>query len=317
MNDTELRLEAGSVVALGFYDLGRRVDVDALASRGESERPQFPSDGSAGVRYGARPVELALDDVEVPLEDGRVFADVSVRVFDFGIAAVALRVLVGGLEWDRFSERVDEISAALSGRGGVWQDIERRVGTRLGGAQLSAKGGPVARHLFVIARRFGSALPLDELIDDEYAAAIVSREWRPLTSIARADLLRTARVAGTDLVVIGEDRSFLVEATPGSGVPDAVEAALAQRAAYDACLAAPDGTAAARVASADALLTADRGGRLESVVAAARERFRVADVAGSAGRATASLSRRTPLAALIIVGVLSAVLTAALILALG
>ena len=114
MTDTEMRLEAGSVVALRFHDLGRVVDVDTLASRatGEVERPQFPDGAKGGLRYGRAPVEIALDDVEIPLEDGRVFADASLRVFDFGIAVLALRVLVGGLDWDRFKKALDEIIEA-------------------------------------------------------------------------------------------------------------------------------------------------------------------------------------------------------------
>ena len=114
MTDNELRLEAGSVVALRFHDLGRAVDIGALSSRAgaEVERPRFPAD--AGARYGAPVAEIALDDVEIPIEDGSVFADATLRVFDFGIAALALRVLVGGLDWDRFTERMEEIAGAVS-----------------------------------------------------------------------------------------------------------------------------------------------------------------------------------------------------------
>ena len=313
MNDTGMRLEAGSVVALAFYDLGRVVDVDALARGDGAERPQFAANAH-GTRYAVAPVEIPLDDVEVPVENGRVFADASVRVFDFGIAAVALRVLVGGMDWDRFNERVEEVSSAFSGRSGVWDEVGRRMRSRIGGAH-PVGAEPVGRHLFVIARRFGSAVPLHELVDDDYAASIVSREWLPLTSIERADLLRTARVAGNDLVVIGDERSFIVEATPGSGVPDVIEAALAQRAAYDASLGARDRVAGARVARADAVLSSERGSRLDSIAATARDRFRVAEVAARAGRADSSA--RFPLAPLVIVAVVTAILTALAVLALS
>ena len=47
-----VRLEAGSVVALRMYDLGRAIDIDALASAagGDVDRPQFPASRGGGLR---------------------------------------------------------------------------------------------------------------------------------------------------------------------------------------------------------------------------------------------------------------------------
>ena len=324
MTDRDMRLEAGSVVALRFYDLGRAVDLDALArtAGGDVDRPQFPA-VNAGLRYGRAPVELSLDDVEVQLEDGRVFGDTSVRVFDFGVAVVALRVLVGGLDWDRFTERVEEIGTAVSGRAPVWADVEQRVRGRLQKGGLKLEGDVVARHVFVIARRFGDAVPLDELIDDDYAASIVSRDWLPLTGMARADLLRGARAFGSDLIVAGEERSFIVESAAGSGVPDAIEAALAQRALYDVAHTGADGRGnargiAARVRAADALIAPERGGRLAALYSTARDRFRLAEAESLANRGLATVGGAgVPWVPLVAVAVVTAILTAIVVLALG
>jgi hypothetical protein len=296
MTDKDMRLEAGSVVALRFYDLGRTVDVDklALSIGGEVERPQFPTGAAGGLRYATRPLELALDDVEVPLEDKSVFADASVRVFDFGIAAVALRVLIGGLDWDRFTERVEAVSSATNGRTRAWEEVEGRARSRLQAGGLRLEGDAVARHVFVIARRFGNAVSLDDLVDDDYAASIVSRDWLPLTSMARADLLRGARAYGGDLLVAGEERSFMVETTAGSGLPDAVEAALAQRAVADVAAGFASGSGAAhapRVARAAALVATERGSRLGALYTAARDRFRVAEAELVAARSGGAAAR--------------------------
>lgn len=356
MTDTEtVRLESGSVVALRMYDLGRAIDVDALAEAagGEVERPQFPASQNGGLRYTRAPVEMALDDVEVPLADGRVYADTTLRIFDFGIAVVALRVLVGGLDWDRFSERVEEIGGALADSNDPWREVEERVRRTLQPARLRLEGDAIARHVFVIARRFAVPLPVDELLDEEYAASIVSREWRPLTVTARADLLRGAYTSGDALVVTGEERTFIVEPIAGTGVPDAVEAALAQRAFYDlaraivgvgsqnggsAKFASADararpvrlprdvrGRAArarVRLTHADTLVSADRSGRLAAIYATARDRFRVGEAESSADRRLASATDggrggRPPLTTLVIVAVIAAVVTALIFLALG
>ncbi|HEX6642972.1 MAG TPA: hypothetical protein VF215_17780 [Thermoanaerobaculia bacterium] len=320
MTDKEMRLEAGSVVALRFYDLGRTVDVDKLATAvgGEVERPQFPTGAAGGLRYTQRPVELSLDDVEVPLEDGRVFADASVRVFDFGVAAVALRVLVGGLEWDRFTERVEAISNATDGRTRAWDEVEQRLRTRLQKAGVAPNGDAVARHVFVIARRFGSALPLDELVDGDYAASLVSRDWLPLTSMARAELLRGSRAAGSDLIVAGDQRTFIVESKSGSGLPDAVEAALAQRAALDAVGGAADGARAAsglRTGRAAALVASERGSRLAGMYAVARDRFGLGDAELVASRHASAGGARGSLVPYVVVAIVTAIVTALIVLA--
>lgn len=356
MTDREMvRLESGSVVALRMYDLGRAIDVEALASRAgdDVERPQFPASQGGGLRYTRAPVEMTLDDVEVPLADGRVFADTTLRIFDFGVGVVALRVLVGGLDWERFAERVEEIGGALAGSNDPWREVEERVRRTLQPARLRLEGDAIARHVFVIARRFGAPLPVDDLLDEEYAAAIVSREWRPLTATARADLLRGAYTAGDALVVTGEERTFIVEPVAGTGVPDAIEAALAQRAFYDVARALAGGPSAngagtryassdarvrpvplrrglrgkaagarVRLAYADMVVSADRSGRLAAIYATARDRFRVGEAEASADRRLASLVQggrggRPSLVPLVIVGLIAAVATALIFLALG
>lgn len=337
MNDKEMvRLEAGSVVALRMYDLGRALDLDAIAaSARDSERPQFPDNAGDGLRYARQPVEIALDDVELNTESGRLFADATVRVFDFGIAAVALRVLVGGLEWDRFTERVEEIGAATSSSDGVWEDVVARLRRALKTMSFEMRGEPVAKHTFVIARRFGAPLGVDELIGEDYAASLVSSEWRPLTTMARADLMRGACAAGRDLAVIGAERTFIVEPVAGSGVPDAIEAALAQRAFGDlarAALTAPSvngrrGSSARGVAlgardrlgRAEMLLHSERTGRLASMYAAARDRFRVGEAEASAERRIATIAGApsTPIGTIFLVAIIAALVTAALLLFLG
>lgn len=318
MTDNDLRLEAGSVVALRFYDLGRSVDVAALASRADAqaERPRFPAD--AGVRYGAPVAELPLEDVEIPLEDGRVFADASLRVFDFGIAVLALRVLVGGLEWDRFTERMEEIANAVGARSDAWNGVEGRARTALQRASLAFQGEPTSQHLFVIARRFANPVPLENLVDEEYAGAIVSRDWLPLTPIAHGDLLRGARIAGRDLVVAGEERTFIVEAMPGGGIPDVVEAALAQRACFDRIAAAglaPTRASGERARRAASLVATERGRRLEPVYATARQRFGLGDAEAAALRLPAA--SRTPWIPVVIAAALTALITTLVVLALS
>ena len=317
MTDNDLRLEAGSVVALRFHDLGRSVDIGAIASRAgtDVERPRFPAD--AGVRYGAPVAEIALDDVEIPLEDGRVFADASLRLFDFGIAALALRVLVGGLDWERFTERLEEIAGAAGARSDAWNDVERRARAALQRANLAFQGEPIGQHLFVIARGFGNAVPLDRLIEEEYAGAIVSHDWLPLTPIAQADLLRGSRIAGRDLVVAGEDRTFIVEGAAGGGVPDVIEAALAQRACFDRMAAsgiARSRATAQRAQRAASLITTERGRRLEPIYATARHRFALADAEAVALRQPVASS--TPWLSVLIAAALTAVITTLAVLAL-
>jgi hypothetical protein len=140
----------------------------------------------------------------------------------------------------------------------------------------------------------------------------------------------------------------MIESVSGSGLPDVVEAALAQRAYYDLVRsslegASPNGGAYSsgdarprprrpsrelrglaarardRIARADALLVVDRNGPLASMYATARDRFRVGEAEATADRRAAATSsdggRRAPLPLLpmIVVALMTAILTALVI----
>lgn len=300
-NDQSLRVEGGSVVALRFYDLGGPVDLDAAAraASGDTERPQFP-DAEGGFRYGTPPLEVLLDEVQIPLEGGTVYADATARVFDFGVVAVALRVLVGGLDWSRFEERVDQVEEALAGSSGrdIWRSVLEQIS--ISGASRPDADSPDAEHLVVALRRLGGAGAVDDLLKDVDVPALITNDRQPLSSVARAEILRTADSwHSDDMVIVGTRRTLIVEPKAGSGVPDAVEAAIAAHVAQAGAarrLGTGAGTRGSRSGAASARVSLRRAGgavvpvgngRLVGAWSATRDRFRSADVEAAAAREAA------------------------------
>lgn len=235
-NSSPLRIEAGAVVALRLVDLGHPLDLDRIGgSAHDVHTPRFPD--TEGLSYGRAPAEIELDEVEIRLDDGSVFADATARVFDFGVVAYALRVLVGGFEWDRFEDRVEQIESALrAGDAGPW----RELGSRLADAMpqgFDGSASPAAQrdYTVVVVRRANRHLTADDALREMDVAALVAADRQPLSSVGRDDILRGAySYYADDLVVVGRDRAFLLDEKPGSGAPDAVEAALVQHFVHEA-----------------------------------------------------------------------------------
>lgn len=321
-NETSLRVESGSVIALRLIDLGGPLDLDAVErASADAFRPRFPEDGS--FEYARPPVEIELDEVEIRLGDGSVFADATARVFDFGVVAIALRVLVGGFEWDRFEDRVEQVEAALrSADAAPWQQVHDRLAGAVPGLR-SADESARRDYTVVLVRRMNQHMTADSALDQLDVPLLVAGDRQPLSAIGRQDLLRGAySYFADDLVVVGHDRAFLLDSEPGSGVPDAVEAALVQRFVHEGVNArlgaqssrlfpeAGGGTVkrlprseerAARAAAmraaetlrrADALVRTTGWGRLAGTHAVARDRLRAGEIEAHAhGRLAAVRGR--------------------------
>jgi len=301
--DTTRRVDSAALVSIRFFQLRDLPDLDALDARAsdDARRPQFPGGAEARIAYRTPPLEVPLGESEIALEGGTVFADVTARVFDFGVVALAKRVLVGGMEWDRFLDRIEQFEAACR-----TPDALREEGRLIGsidgmGADAVAAGSAGDAHLFVILRGVAGAVGADEAISDLDAVGIVAADRQPLSDVARVDVLRGGYSYHTDdLVLVGEERSFVLEGEPHRGVPDAIEAALAQRHAHRALrdrLAASDRSNGRRVVTgtgrllerAELAVEVRGGGHLPGVYATARDRLRVADAELSAERRLAAL----------------------------
>ena len=107
-----LRVESGAIVALRLFDVAYSIDLAAAESawvhhsQGASSgrRSQLSGTPAKAIAFDVPPVLLPLPDVRLSLSIGDVDAQVSARLYDFGVIALAIRITVSGQIWSTFNE---------------------------------------------------------------------------------------------------------------------------------------------------------------------------------------------------------------------
>ncbi len=234
----DLIVEAGSVVALRLFDIAYEIDLaraenvwSAQALIG-SRRSQLSATPAKAIAFDVPPVLLDLGLVALPLASGVTTAQVTARLYDFGVVAFALRVSVAGLPWREFNDTFESINNAV-GIGSatpVWSALLERIRSTLAPALVRPSESAIQEdYLLGIVTRWNeplSATALQERID---LVPMLSGERRRLSEGARRDLLRQCfSYYEDDLVVLTWDRAFIYEPRGDSDVLDVLEVANAQ-----------------------------------------------------------------------------------------
>ena len=98
-----VEVRSGHIVALRLFDIAYAIDlrrVEELWARhagSASSRSRLSATPAKAVAFGVPPVSLSLDPMPLQLGTLAVTAAVTARVYDFGVVALALRVLAGDL----------------------------------------------------------------------------------------------------------------------------------------------------------------------------------------------------------------------------
>src|SRR5438309_1116832 len=111
----ELRVQSGQVVALRLFDIAyeidlrRAEDVWGRRTRAASARSRLVGTPPKAVSFGVPPLVLEFGSVPLDLGGETKTAAVSLRLYDFGIVAIALRLAVSDLPWGDFSRLVNGV----------------------------------------------------------------------------------------------------------------------------------------------------------------------------------------------------------------
>jgi hypothetical protein len=274
------RIEAGQVIALRLFDLAYEIDLKQ-AERLWAERAQAPSARSrlAGtppkaVSFGVPPLELELGTASFDLGGAAVNAAASVRLYDFGIAALALRLPANGLDWPGFTALVNGVDRAIgaTGSAAVWDELLARLRALIGDALDRPTAAPAQEdYLIAMVHAFDPPLGAEALLERVDPVPLLSGEELPLAEGAQRDLLRQRfSYHPDDLVVLTWDRALIVEPRGETDVADVLEMANAQlleMRSYDEMLDAELPRMRALVAAArrrTSMLAARRYARLAS-----------------------------------------------------
>jgi len=256
------RVRSGQVVALRLFDVAYAVDL----GRAEAIWKARPSGGTArgrlqatppkAVAYDVPPLVLSLEPVTIELPGGPVTASASARLYEFGVLTLALDVPARDLDWEAFSDLLNQVNLALASgdAAGLWQRLSGEVVALL--AEALERPAPSALeedYIIGLVRAFDRPVTAAEIGGQAGGVQagglqagglqggglqgasgldlvpLLSGERMALSEGARQDLLRNRFSYYTDdLVALTWDRAFIYEPRGDSDVLDVLEVANAQ-----------------------------------------------------------------------------------------
>lgn len=232
------RVLAGQVVALRLIDLAYEIDLKhaealwASRAQGASIRSRLVGTSPKAVSFGVPPLELELGQVTFEVAGQPRAAAASVRLYDFGIAALALRLPAKDMEWQEYVRLVNgtDLTIGPAAVTDIWDALAAQLRSVLGEALDRPSATPLQEdYLFAIIHDFEEPLTAQALLDRVDLVPLLSGEERPLSEGARRDLLRHRfSYFPDDLVVITWDRAFVYEPRRETDVADVLEMANAQ-----------------------------------------------------------------------------------------
>src|SRR5579871_3904668 len=142
MADAAITIESGELLALRLFDVAFAIDLGAAerlwSTRAGSQgsRSRLTTAPAKAVAFGVPPLLLTLEPIALAIGDATVQVQVSARLYDFGVIALALRAPVAHATWPEFSQRFNAYARALGedSAATVWLEQLRRLTERVGGA---------------------------------------------------------------------------------------------------------------------------------------------------------------------------------------
>ena len=137
MDTRELQVVSGAVIAFRLFDIADSIDLTKAETlwrqqlRSAASRGRLASTPPKAVAFGVPPLDISLEPVTVRLASGEAQATVTVRLYDFGLARLALRFGADDLPWPAFSRRLNEVDGAVgpAARNKLWETSLEQVRT--------------------------------------------------------------------------------------------------------------------------------------------------------------------------------------------
>jgi hypothetical protein len=238
MAQGELGVRSGCVIALRLFDLAYEIDLRraedlwARRAQGTSARSRLVGTPPKAVSFGVPPLALALDPVPLDVGGVVVHAAATVRLYDFGIAALALRLPAQDQSWTAFTRLVNQADLAVgpAATTPVWTTLLAQLRRLLGEALDRPTAAPLQEdYLIASVDEFDEPVTADALLERADLVPLLSGEARSLSDSARRDLLRQRfSYHPDDLAVITWDRAFIYDPQRETDVADVLEMANAQ-----------------------------------------------------------------------------------------
>ncbi len=238
LKSAELKVRSGHIVAVRLFDIAYAIDlrkVEEIWARyagTASSRSRLSATPAKAVAFGVPPVALSFDPIPLQLGTLAVTAAATVRIYDFGVVALALRVAAVDMSWPEYTTLLNAMDAHIGegGDGRLWDGLLARVRTLLAEALVRPTVSAIEEdYLIGTVHAFSEQLTATALQDRVDLVPLLSGEQRALSDGARRDLLRQSySYYADDLVVVTWDRAFIYEPRGDADVADVLEVANAQ-----------------------------------------------------------------------------------------
>jgi hypothetical protein len=238
MDNRELRVVSGAVIAYRLFDIADTIDLTQAETlwtrqlRATVTRGRLISAAPKALAFGVPPLDIPLEPVRVQVGDAILQAEASARLYEFGVARLALRIAAIDLAWPDFTRRLNAVDRAVGPASAtpIWDDLISQVLATFAGALVRPTTTMLEEdYLIGMVRAFDEALDAEALQRRIDLVALLSGEERPLSAGARGDLLRQRFSYYTDdLVVLTWDRAFIHEPRGDSDVMDVLDVANAR-----------------------------------------------------------------------------------------
>ncbi len=231
----KLQIVSGAVIACRLFDIADAIDLArveqlwAQLPRRAVTRGRLVTAPPKAVAFGVAPLDIPLDPVTITIDGQPVLLEASARLYDFGVARLALRLNADHVDWDDYSRQVSRVDLAVAGSA-IWLPLLAGLRASFGPA-LTGDIKPDLEEDYLIAfvREFNEAPSAQELTERVDLVPLLSGETRPLSEGARRDLLRQRfSYYVDDLVVLTWDRAFIYEPRGDLDVMDVLDVANAQ-----------------------------------------------------------------------------------------
>jgi hypothetical protein len=231
---TEPLVVAGAITAYRLFDVAYAIDLAkaetawARQRRSTSTRARLSATPPKAMTFGVPPVEIMLEPIALRLGSASLTADVTARLYDFGVVTISVRLPVRRLAWSLFVEQMNAMDAGSGDT--LWRTLLAQVTTTFKDALDRPSPSTIEEdYLIASVDSFDEPLTSERLLQRIDLVPLLSGEQRPLSPSARHDLLRqTFSYYADDLVVLTWDRAFIYEPRGDSDVADVLEVANAQ-----------------------------------------------------------------------------------------
>lgn len=238
MAESELTVRSGQVTALRLFDVAYEIDLKLAeelwvrGAQGASTRSRLVGTPPKAVSFGVPPLALELRPMTLPVAGVPLAVTVGVRLYDFGVAALALRLPVQDLSWTDFIRLVNETNEAVGSAAepAVWNKLLVQLRELLGAALVRPSAAPLQEdYLIALVDGFDEPVTADTLQARVDLIPLLSGEQQSLSESSRRDLLKHRfSYHPDDLVAITWDRAFIYEPRRETDVADVLEIANAQ-----------------------------------------------------------------------------------------